>query len=744
MKKNILTPPRPPTEHAVPATAAAESKHFDIVDLKQYFHVVVKRIWLVALCFVVALAIAVVMMVREVPVFSTTATILISGGLPVPLRMRDRDSSELGSDFFATQERIIRSSLLMQRAKERMGMPMEEVSRLLLNVGVNRIYQTSFISVSVTALDPVFAADFANTLAEEYIEFKAEERMDTSQATAISLTQQANRLREELKKAEERVVAFEKENKVIAISERGNTAAQILADLSSQAAKYRTDRMLLEAQQPLINQASDEIILMALSPAMAPRFGETETAAGARSGGSNDVMVTGQRQEMLLEKGLIVGENWQGLQREKQRLDAELAYMRQTYKDAHPLIQRNVEALSRIERDLSVEVQVTLQHYQANLDALAIKEKAAKRVELEWEDQAMEVSRKSHEYANLQRNVNRLQALYDLVFNRLKEIDISIGIEPQSIRLMERARPPGAPDRPRKMKKLFVVALIGLGVGLALVFGLEYIDDSIRYPDEVTRGMGLPFFGVIPTAGWDPSDLSSHVLANIDQKSGIAEAYRNVRSALLFSATNAQAKTIVLTSAVPREGKTTTALNLAISLAQGGARILLVDADMRRGQLHKYLGLEAGRGLSEMLAGQIKPESVIQRTRLHNLDLVATGSFPNNPAELLLRPEMENFTEYAKRTYDRVIFDCPPIMAVSEAGILCSLVDGVIFVVWAGQTSRKLARLALQILRERGATIMGCILNNLEFGRVGYYYYSTYYGYYDYHYEREPAAPKPG
>jgi len=138
--------------------------------------------------------------------------------------------------------------------------------------------------------------------------------------------------------------------------------------------------------------------------------------------------------------------------------------------------------------------------------------------------------------------------------------------------------------------------------------------------------------------------------------------------------------------------------------------------------------------LSDILVGQAKPDSVIQRTGLSHLDLVATGPFPPNPAELMLRPELTSFLEYAKRSYDRILFDCPPIMAVSEAPILCSLLDGTIFVVWAGQTSKKVSQLAVRTIRERGGNLLGCVLNNLEFGRVGYYYYSTYYGYYDYDY----------
>ena len=237
---------------------------------------------------------------------------------------------------------------------------------------------------------------------------------------------------------------------------------------------------------------------------------------------------------------------------------------------------------------------------------------------------------------------------------------MTFGNQRENITIMERA----VPHQSRiesQVQNIFLAALIGIGVGIALVFGLEYIDDSLRYPEEVAEVLQLPFFGVIPAANWDPDDLNSHMLSNIDQKSGLAEAYRNVRSALIFSGALKKGSTVCFTSAVPREGKTTTCLNMSVSLAQAGSRLLLVDADMRRGELHKFFGLEGGRGLSDLLSGSSKPESLIQRSGIPNLDLIATGPFPPNPSELLLRPEFQSFLDYAKRSYDLIMFDCPPL-----------------------------------------------------------------------------------
>ena len=729
----VFGPPVRPNRGAVSTptpTAPSAKKSFSLTDVKQYLHIIVKRIWLVALCFVITLTIAFVMLVRQVPVYNCRATLLLSRGLPVAGKM---EIEPLG-EYIDTQQLIVNSPLLVGRAKERLNRSSAELDKIT-GISVFPLGRSAFMAIQVSSYEPVLGAEMANALAEEYLDFKAEERMDTSQATVISLTQQANRIHEELKKADDRSLAFARENSIIAIQEQGNIAAQYLGDLSARAAEYRTERMFLEAQQPLLAQASDEAVLTALAPSVSRisgDMGRLSISSLASGGETNREKTAMQGGEELVQYGVVVQEGWEGLKRQKALLDAQLTEYRKHFKDAHPLIQETLKKLDETQQRLDVELQFALRQYYSQLESLSIKEQAAKRVEQEWEEQALDISKKSQEYKNIQRNAERLQALYDVVFNRLKEIDISFGIEPESVRIMERATPASAPITPRKLQSIFMAALIGLVIGLALVFGLEYIDDSFRFPEEITQVLGIPFFGLVPSASWDPDDLRSHVLANVDQKSGLAEAYRNIRSSLLFSTVEGRVKVLAVTSSIPKEGKTTTSLNLAVSLAQAGSRVLLVDADLRRGELHKFFGLEGGRGFSDILIGQAKPEAVIQRTGIPNFDMVATGPFPPNPAEIVLRPELQSFLEYAKRTYDQIVLDCPPVMAVSEAGILASIAEGTVMVIWAGQTSRRLALLAVQQLRERGANVLGCVLNNLDFLRVGYYYYSTYYGYYDY------------
>lgn len=713
------------------------SSGFDIADLKQYLHIIVKRIWLVALCFVIAVTVAVFIIINQEPLYAATAKVQFGYSSSLPARLASSGGKEgLGKqvEYLAIQESIMRSSKTMQRAYERTGRAYQEIKAAVRVVSVRQLKTLSQLHVSIQSLDPLIGAELANAMSEEFIEVKAEQRLDTSQSTVITLTQQAKRISEQLNVARERLFAFERENSMFVVSGKRNSAVTFLNQLSAKQATYRMERLMLEAQQPYLAEANDDVILTTLANPISGSFLSQDPSADSTQ------KLTNAGPESLIDRGVVNVSNWEGVKRERATLLAEIAQLKSTFKDAHPKVISAEIKLKQAEQDLDVELQFALQQYYAKLESLVIQENAVNLAAAEWENEAVKLNRKYNDHQLLSEDVNTLSELFKLVSRKLKDVDISIGFEPETVSVLERAAPSDSPINNKNIKNIVLAALLGIGIGIALVFGLEFIDDSIRYPEEVKDVLKLPFFGVIPAANWDPDDLNSHMLSNLDQKSGLTEAYRNVRSALIFSGVVKSGATLAVTSAVPREGKTTTTLNTSVSLSQAGYRVLLVDADMRRGELHKFFGLEGGKGLADVLAGTSKPESLIQRTGIPNLDLIATGPFPASPAELILRDEFKAFTEFAKRTYDITLFDCPPVMAVSESAILASMADSAIFVVWAGQTSRKLSQMSVQTLRERGANIVGCVLNNLEFGRVGYYYYSTYYGYYDYDYRYE-ATP---
>ena len=705
------------------------------LDVRKYFYMIAKRLWLLLFCFMTSVVIMLVMMARQVPEYQATTKLQLTRSVGIPASLQPRDVEARAGDFITTECSVIRSRDVVRRAREKLTLTPQEFGEKFIGMTVNPVWQTAILAISVTGLDPAFCADYANALADAYIEYKAEERSGSSQSTGENLSRQAGDLLEKITAMEGDLLSFVRENSVVGIQERGNVAANLLANLSRQSAEYRTQRMLLEAQQPLLTQASDEVVLATLEYGLpAPSVSLAADAAG-----EGETLAEGA--ESLLEHGVVAPPSWDSLKRENALLEAQLIAYRKKYKDEHPLIQDTQIKLQQNEDALKVEIQFALKQYYSQLEALSIKEKAARQVEQEWEEQALEIDRKQKEYEGLQRNLKRLQGLYDLIFNRLQEIDISAGIQMDSVRILERAIVPGGPLKPRNLQSLFLAALIGLAIGIGLIFALEFMDDSIRYPEEVVRSLDMSFLGLVPTAHWKQADDASYWLGNVDSSSGFAEAYRNIRSALLLNPSGKPFRTLTVISAVPKEGKTTTSANLATSFAQTGHKVLIVDADLHRGGIHRFFGLQAGRGLTEILTGRSTLDQVVQHTAVAGLDLIGTGAFPDNPAELVLRREMKEFLAHASELYDLVVLDAPPILAVSESTVIASQTDGVLLVVWGGRTSRKLVVAAVRQLLSRGANLLGFVLNNLDLARMGNYGASGYYHYYGYDYRYEEDVP---
>ena len=735
--RDLLQPPSTAPASAAPAGDAPK------FEFRKYFYMIVRRLWLLVLCFFVSVSVMLVMMMKQEPEYTAVAKVqLVRSVLSLPSNLRQADMEAILGDYAQTQRSIILSTNVINRAKTKLELTPQEFGSKGSSVSVNPTRQTAILSISVTSLDPHFCADYANAIAEAYIEYKRAERSGSSQDTAQNLSEQARNLAAQIEKMEDDLLAFVRENSVLGIKERGNQAAALFAQLSSQSAEYHTQRRLLETQQPLLSSASPEIVLATLDYGLSAQALATpaaaEAAATADGASSSDTLA--DNVENLIDHGLIQPPNWEKLKRENALLEAQLVSYRKKWLDDHPYIQQTLEKLRANEEAMDVETQFALKQYRAKLEALSIKEKAAKRVESEWEEEALEIERKKTEYEGLQRKLDRAQRLYDLILNRLQEVDISAGIQLESVRILERALVPGSMNNPRNLQGLFLAAIIGLGIGIALIVLLDFMDDSIRIPEDAVKSLDVPFLGLVPMAHWKRDENESYWIGKVDPSSGFAEAYRNIRSAILLSPDDPAPRIYSVISSVPKEGKTTTCANLGTCFAQTGRKILLVDMDLHRGSLHHPFGLQAGLGIADVLAGKATLDEVVQHTGVPGLDLVATGSFPENPAELVLRPAMQQFLREAAEKYDLVFLDAPPVLAVSESTVIGSIADAAILVVHGGHTSRKLVKMSLHQLQTRGARIAGLVINSLDMAHAAHYGYSSYYApyyTYDYRYEEE-------
>jgi capsular exopolysaccharide synthesis family protein len=289
---------------------------------------------------------------------------------------------------------------------------------------------------------------------------------------------------------------------------------------------------------------------------------------------------------------------------------------------------------------------------------------------------------------------------------------------------MERAEVPKFPIAPNPRRDWISAILAGITIAFGLAFGIEYLDDTVKTPEDISRRLGLPLLGLVPAVRGDHVPILSETVPH-----DFGEAFRSLRTSLVFTSGSEHTRVIAVTSSQPLEGKTTTAANLALALALGGSRVLLIDADMRRPGLHKTMGLENQTGLSHLLAGQARVRDAIQRTAEPNLIAISAGRTPPNPSELLGSERMNNFLANLQHgPFDWVIIDTPPVLAVTDAVILAPRVSGVVFVIGSEMTRRVHADRALQSIRQSRPHSIAAVLNRVDFDR-NKYYYSRYYGY---------------
>jgi capsular exopolysaccharide synthesis family protein len=353
------------------------------------------------------------------------------------------------------------------------------------------------------------------------------------------------------------------------------------------------------------------------------------------------------------------------------------------------------------------------------------------------------------QYAILAREVDTNRQLYDSVLQRMKEMGVAAELRASNVSIIDKAELPHTPSRPKKLQSLLLSALVALIGGVSLAFLLESLDNTLKTPEEVEHYLRLPNLGILPdfvSSEWQryapqkllalpprlPRSLASgkepELVVSHHSFSVVKEAFRTLRTAILLSRAGASPKTILFTSGIHGEGKTVTVLNSAMAFAEMGVPVLVIDADLRRPNCHRLLWMENGLGLTEVLTGQTNPMEVIRPTGINHLFLLSAGSLPPNPAELVGSKKMQETVASLREQYDYILIDSPPVIQVSDALLLSTIVDGVVLVVSSQETPKYVVREARSRLSYARAKILGVTLNRVNLRRGDYaYYYGSYY-----------------
>jgi len=713
-------------------------------DARQYLAMLHKRRSLLVACVGVSLLAATVYNYTTRPLFRATAQLLIDPSLPDVLPGRDLLAGMTrGREYRNTQYQLLAGRNLAEQVVERLRLqsspefqagpilsPWERLRERLLGpqengssiglspairafrsrLSVEPLPQSNLVNLRFAAYDPEIAAAAANALAEAYIRATLTLRSTTTSEATSWLGARLGDQRGRIEQAEQALQAYEEREGMVNLEEREQLVEQKLETLHGALMEARTERM---AKETLYN----------------------EIAAVPRS--------ELEAYPLVMNNGLI-----QGLRGELAELERDRRRRSGTLGERHPDMLRLQADIEEIQAKIEAETGKLVRSLE-NGYGTALRQEENLQASLEPVQREMqEIKRKAVEYRVLKREVEANQQLFKNLMNRNVETGLEGELEATNLRIVERAEVPGSPFSPRRARNYQLALLLGLALGLGLVFVVEQMDNSVKTPEDVKESLDLPFLGMIPdwsvgrSQGEGPGS-SPLILKN--PRSSLAEAYRLVRTNLIFSSPDTSHRVLLVSSVNPAEGKSTTAVNVAASLALNGARVLVVDADLRRPTLAKHFEVSSAPGLSDLIVGSCELVDAVRETQFKGLDVIPSGYLPPTPAELLGSARMRSFLRSLPEEYEWVLVDAPPVLAIADAPVLSTYVDGMILVIAAEKTARPAVQRTIDQVRAVGGKLVGVVLNKVNLERNAYYfgqYYGEYYrSYYTERGEGERSVP---
>jgi capsular exopolysaccharide synthesis family protein len=573
------------------------------------------------------------------------------------------------------------------------------VSAFIGRVSVDPIKQSRLVDVSFTSTDPNFAAAAVNTLMDEYTEQNLAIKLGASQNMLDWLARELEKQEKKVQESEQALATYREKQNAMSLDDKQNIVTQRLTALNEAMIKARTEKIQKESL-----------------------FNQVKSISGSASADALPAIAGNPQVQALKSK-------MSELVREKTRLE-------ERYGPKHVQVQANAAQIQDTQRQIDFEVAKAVQTIKNDYETAVLQERTlSSNLEAAKAD-AQDLSRKSVGYNVMERESKSNRQVYESLLQREKELRVSSNSRQNNVRIVDRAEVPKAPLAPTGRRTWMVSMTVAFLLAIGVAFGLDYMNDTIKTPEDVSRRLKLPFLGLVPSVRGEKHPLltSSHVPHDF------GESFRAMRTALISRYPDAGTKLVLVTSAQPLEGKTTTAANIAMALAYGGSRVLLIDADMRRPGLHRPLRLNNDRGLSQVLVGQARVRDVIQRTIDPNLLAITAGKTPPNPSELLASERMRTLlTNLAHGPFDWIVIDTPPVLAVTDAVILAPLVSGITYVIGAEMTRRRLAERALDTIMSARPRSAAVVLNRVDFAR-NRYYYSRYYGHQYKNYYAEAAV----
>jgi capsular exopolysaccharide synthesis family protein len=556
---------------------------------------------------------------------------------------------------------------------------------------------TQLVTIGFQSSDPAFAARAVNAIAEEYVAQNLELKVAAVEQSLVWLEGEVARQQAQVLASERKLAEYRDKQDAGALDNNQNIVVEKLRSLNDAALKARTERIAKETIWNQVRQAGQD----------------TETIST-----------------------IVAGPFVQSLKGQVTELQRRRTQITERYGEMHPEYKKVMAELDNAQRQYEAELKKAVQNARNEYETALAQERSLERALAEQKTAVSELSRKGVDYTVFVNEAESNRTVYNSLLQRQNELRVVANSRTNNVRVVDRAEVPGAPFTPNHRSDWIYAMLLGAALAAATAFGIDYLDDTVKTPEDITRRLKLKFLGLVPSVRGERHPLLSGPVPH-----DFGEAFRSLRTALVAQLPGEGPKVLAVTSAQPLEGKTTTAVNMAMALAVGGARVLLIDADMRRPSVHKALRLTNERGLSQLLAGQARMREVVQRTHDPNLLVISAGRTPANPSELLASDRMRALVSGLETgPFDWILVDTPPVLAVTDAVIVAPVVAAVTFVIGAEMTRWRLAERAVETIMSSNPRLVCAVLNKVDFAR-NKYYYSRYYGHqYKNYYAEAPAA----
>jgi polysaccharide biosynthesis transport protein len=724
--------------------------------LGEYIRVLVKRKWTVVACLFSIFSVVAIASLKMTPVYEASGSIAINK--PDSGLVNFGNSPTFSVDYYdptelETEVKILQSDLLALQVVKELALdrrpefggktaalpssldlapdPLQadsgRTSALLSgfrgSLKVTLAPNTHIVEVHFRSPDKDLAATVVNTLMSTYTENNFKSRFDSTMQASDWLSKQLVDLQMKVETSQEKLVRYQKEHEILGIDEKQNITTAKLDELNKALTTAESERMDKESVYRLVQS------------------GDADTIVSAA--GSLDASGTGASASALLE----------GLRAKEADVKIQAAELSTQFGPSYPKVAQLNGQLKEIDAQILLETRKVAAKIRGQYMAALQRENMLHDALEKQKQEANKLNESAIQYSILKRDLESYRQLYEGLMEKMKQAGVSAGLKSNNFRIVDVARVPTSPIEPNIPRNLAFAFMLGLTSGVGLAFLLEGLDNTVRTTEQAQMISGLPPLGMIPMGSRSTREGANtkrlviatskeavELVTQVRPQSQMAESYRALRTSLLLSNLGAPPKVIMITSALPQEGKTTTSINCAVVLAQKGVRVLLIDGDLRRPSIHKTLGMGPRSGLSNVLTGSATLQQAITRSPvLPNLSVLPAGTPPPNPAELLASTNMRDVLEELRGQYDHIVVDTPPTLSVTDAVVLSPRADAIVLVIRCGQTTKQALRRSRDILMQVNAKVSGVLLNAVDLSSPDYYYYYEYQGKYSRYYRDDES-----